>query len=484
VSDLVPVTSAPSPLEWKAMTEMAEVIASSGMAPRSVDTPEKVLTISLKGRELRLPPMQALSHIHIVEGKPTLSAELMRALVQRDGHTIRVEEMTDTSVTVVGVRKDDPDNPLRRTWTIEQAQRAGVANKGPWKSYPGAMLLARATSELCRAMFADVLMGSSYTPEELGASVDEDGRVVEDGQVLGASVEEAYRDQEHTRLLNELEELISEADRLMVPGDYAATRQYAEQSTAYALRAIERVRERIAEAQDDSEGEARPSSPSESPTSPASPAEDDAPDEAQPPAEPVSPPAPAPEQDAQAGGIDSDADDGSPMGDNQRRAIFAALKEHGIEDDVRKAALFVVYGVDTMNDLTAAQASELLGKLSSVAGAHAFAMKGLREDPDPAPEPDDDVIEAEIVEEGNDSPPAPEPDGEAVPDAGGVNTDDWRALAGAAGVSAAEIIAELRKVWPKNDQARMPSRTSEIDKVWKDEACAEIVRTAIQSRAA
>lgn len=171
-TSLPAVQGPPSPAEWRAMRDQAAVIVKSGMAPKSVNTPEKVLVIALKGRELALPIMQALSHVHVIEGKPTLSAECMAALVQRAGHRVRVLETTAEKCVVEGVRADDPEAPSRVEWNMEDAKRAGVLGKGPWKQYPAAMLRARAISALCRFAFPDVLMGASYTPEELGAEVE------------------------------------------------------------------------------------------------------------------------------------------------------------------------------------------------------------------------------------------------------------------------------------------------------------------------
>src|SRR5689334_6301227 len=82
----------PAPEEWKTIWSMAKVLVSSRLLPDSVQTPEAATAIILKGRELNIPPMQAFASINIIKGKPTLSAELMAALVYRAGHSLRVVE--------------------------------------------------------------------------------------------------------------------------------------------------------------------------------------------------------------------------------------------------------------------------------------------------------------------------------------------------------------------------------------------------------
>lgn len=177
--------------EWAVIREQAGVIATSGLAPDRM-TADQVAVVALKGRELGVPPMQALSHIHVIKGKPTLSAEMMRALIVRAGHRIRIVENTATRCVLQGIRRDDPDHVTEVVWDADRAKRAGLGGDN-YRKFSEAMLLARATTELGRAMFADVLMGASYTPDELGAEVDyADGgatvTVVPDDDVIDAEV--------------------------------------------------------------------------------------------------------------------------------------------------------------------------------------------------------------------------------------------------------------------------------------------------------
>jgi hypothetical protein len=160
----------PSATEWAAMQSQAETLARSRLVPSALrGKTDDVLLIVMVGRELAIPPVMALSKVHVVEGKPTLAAETMRALVKRAGHRFKVKHRSPSEATVWGLRKGDhPEDFEEVTWTLEMARQAGLANKDVWKKYPTDMLVARATSALCRSLFPDVLMGVSYTPEEMG----------------------------------------------------------------------------------------------------------------------------------------------------------------------------------------------------------------------------------------------------------------------------------------------------------------------------
>lgn len=156
---------------------LGQTLVKSGLLPQAVRTPEAAVAIILKGRELGIPPMQALSHIHVISGKPTLSAELMLAMVMKAGHEVWIVATNAQRCEIAGKRKGST-REQSLTFSMEDAQRAGVLNNPTWKKYPDAMLRARAISAFCRMFAPDVLMGASYTPEELGADVDESGEVI------------------------------------------------------------------------------------------------------------------------------------------------------------------------------------------------------------------------------------------------------------------------------------------------------------------
>ena len=130
--------------------------------------PHSVLACILTGYELGLGPMQSLRMVNVIDGRPAASAELMRALVNRAGHRVDVDRGPRTTGSrSAGVRRDTGAQ-AKVTWTISDAQRAKLTGNPSWAKYPRSMLLARATSELCRMLFADVI-GGLYTPEETAA---------------------------------------------------------------------------------------------------------------------------------------------------------------------------------------------------------------------------------------------------------------------------------------------------------------------------
>jgi hypothetical protein len=66
----------------------------------------------------------------------------------------------------MGLRAGHPESAAHYVeWTIEMARAAGLAGRGAWRSYPRALLLARASTDLARMAFPDVVKGLGHVPD-------------------------------------------------------------------------------------------------------------------------------------------------------------------------------------------------------------------------------------------------------------------------------------------------------------------------------
>ena len=146
--------------------ELARTVTGTEFVPAALRrNPAAITAAILYGDEIGLGPMQSLSKVHIIDGRPTIAAETMRALILAAGHDIWIEEKSNTTATVAGKRIGS-DHIDRTTWTIDDARKAELLGKTNWKRYPRAMLIARATAELARDRFGDVIGGLAATEEE------------------------------------------------------------------------------------------------------------------------------------------------------------------------------------------------------------------------------------------------------------------------------------------------------------------------------
>lgn len=156
------------------VVRLAAHIADTEFVPRGLrgSAPATAAAI-LYGREVGLPPMTALNMTYVVEGKPAISAEAMRALVLAAGHELEFVESTG-AVCRMRARRRGSETWTELAWTLDMARAAGLLGKAVWKSYPRALLAARCSTELCRMVFPDVIHGFRSL-EELEDMGTEDG---------------------------------------------------------------------------------------------------------------------------------------------------------------------------------------------------------------------------------------------------------------------------------------------------------------------
>jgi hypothetical protein len=163
--------------EWAQAAQAAHEVATSlvqtSFVPEAFRGKAHEATAAiLAGAEIGLDPMASLRSFDVIQGTAAPRANTLRAVVQAAGHEMRVVESTATRAVVEGRRRGE--TVQRSVWTIERAKQLGLTGKKNWQAQPGAMLVARATSEMARWIASDAILGIPYSAEEL----DDEGTVV------------------------------------------------------------------------------------------------------------------------------------------------------------------------------------------------------------------------------------------------------------------------------------------------------------------
>jgi hypothetical protein len=161
------------------LKSIGEILARSGYFSDAKDEAKAIVKV-LAGQELGLGPVASMTGIHIIQGKPSIGAALMAALVKRSGrYDFHVRTLTDSQCSIeffehgksIGVS----------SFTADDAKKAGTQNMG---KYPKNMLYARAMSNGVKWFCPDVATGPIYEPGELGARVDYETGEIIDGEII------------------------------------------------------------------------------------------------------------------------------------------------------------------------------------------------------------------------------------------------------------------------------------------------------------
>lgn len=140
----------------------------------------------MAGAELGLPPFASMTGIHIIQGKPVLGANVIATLVKNDPrYDYRIKQADETACILEWY--ENGKRVGEAGFTSVEAQAAGLTSKDNWKKYRSDMLFARAISRGARRFAPGIFGGSPvYTPDEMGADVDEEGNVLE-GEIVSVA---------------------------------------------------------------------------------------------------------------------------------------------------------------------------------------------------------------------------------------------------------------------------------------------------------
>lgn len=168
---------------------IGKMMAISGYFQDARDAAQASVKI-MAGMEMGFGPFASMTGIYIIKGNPSVGANLMASAVKNNPkYDFRVRKMEDDEVAIEFFERIDGkyDSLGISKFSKEDAQRAGTQNMG---KFPRNMLFARAISNGIRWFCPDVFNGSvAYTPDELGAQVDDDGNVTDIPQVVDVQPE-------------------------------------------------------------------------------------------------------------------------------------------------------------------------------------------------------------------------------------------------------------------------------------------------------
>ena len=150
----------------------AQLMTNNGFLPKGV-TPQFAVVAIVAGAPLGLNPFESVQSIAVINGRPSLYGDGMKAVVQGSGQLesetvewFRGKDGNRVAVRVTVKRKGNP-TPIIGEFSETMARKAGLWGKqGPWSQYPDRMLLARARAFAYRDGFADILKGVRSAEEE------------------------------------------------------------------------------------------------------------------------------------------------------------------------------------------------------------------------------------------------------------------------------------------------------------------------------
>lgn len=171
------------------LQQVGQIFVKSGFFADTKDAAQAMVKV-MAGAELGFSPIASMTGIYIVKGKVSLSANLMAAAIKRSGrYNYRVAKGHPTADVCEITFYERFDGKWEEigvsTFTKQDAAKAQTQNMD---KFARNMLFARAMSNGARWYCADIFGGPAYTPDELGAVVNEEGDVIDMPQPQRAPV--------------------------------------------------------------------------------------------------------------------------------------------------------------------------------------------------------------------------------------------------------------------------------------------------------
>lgn len=148
---------------------ISKALAQSDIIPASYRGKAANVLVAMQfGQSMGLSAAESLYRINVIQGKPTMSAELVAAQVRKAGHKLRIKkDEKNMRATCTIVRCDDPDYPFVVTRDAAWAHQMKLDTKDNYQKQPLTMLTWRAITACAREACPEALFGVAYTPDEM-----------------------------------------------------------------------------------------------------------------------------------------------------------------------------------------------------------------------------------------------------------------------------------------------------------------------------
>ncbi len=143
----------------------ASKISKSQLIPKSFQNkPEDIIIAMMWANNLKMPFLQILQGLAVINGRPILWGDTALAVVRGSGllEDIKEEVIVDERAGLIAkcsIKRKGQASAIVRTFSLIQAKNAGLMSRDPWAKYTHRMLQMRARSYAIRDGFADVLNG-------------------------------------------------------------------------------------------------------------------------------------------------------------------------------------------------------------------------------------------------------------------------------------------------------------------------------------
>jgi hypothetical protein len=161
-------TEIASPRTMQEINELGKVFRASGFFPEIKNEAQAVVKI-MAGQELGISPMQAMQNIFVISTKDGANIQISShhiaaSIKQSQKYNYKLKENTDQKCTIEFFENGESQGEY--TYTIKDAQAAGLATRYIWKAHTKDMLFNRCISGGYKKFCPDVIGMPVYTEGE------------------------------------------------------------------------------------------------------------------------------------------------------------------------------------------------------------------------------------------------------------------------------------------------------------------------------